>query len=142
MTDQSYSKLAEIWPLCGEVSQAIYAATRPVVNPIINETGLTQPHVVYVLLWARAIEPTPISPARIQQRFPYATADSWIQPMAILAERQLLEAQGDGSYRFTPGGRAIVTRVLTEFYAGLAGVEKSIELQAIRDAGFAFRSRF
>ena len=43
-----------------------------------------------------------------------------------LAERQLLEAQGDDSYRLTPGGRALATRLLKEFYAGLAGIEKSI----------------
>ncbi len=46
--------------------------------------------------------------------------------MITLAERQLLEAQG-GSYRLTPGGRALITRLLKEFYAGLAGIEKSIE---------------
>ena len=47
--------------------------------------------------------------------------------MMMLAERQLLEVQGDGSYRLAPGGRAIATRLLKEFYAGLAGIEKSLE---------------
>jgi len=43
MTDQPFSKFAEMWPLCGEVSQAIFTVTRPVVDPIVDETGLTQP---------------------------------------------------------------------------------------------------
>ncbi|CAG0929896.1 hypothetical protein TFLX_01469 [Thermoflexales bacterium] len=126
MTDQAFTKLAEIWPLCGEASQAIYTATRPFVNPIINETGLTQPRVVHTLLLARAVEPAPISPERIWRRYPYGTQAGWVQPMVTLAERQLLEAAGDGTYRLSPGGRAITTRILKEFYAGLTGIEKSI----------------
>jgi hypothetical protein len=129
MTDQSFSKLAEIWSLCGETSQTIYTMTRPFVTPIVDETGLTQPRVVHTLLMARALEPESISPERVCQRYPYATRDSWDQPMQALAERQLLAKQGDGSYQLTPGGRAIVTRLLKEFYGGLAGLEKSIELE-------------
>lgn len=128
MTDQPFTKFAEVWPLCGEVSQSIYTATRPFVNPIVNETGLTQPHAVHTLLLARAIEPDPISPDRVWRRYPYATRSSWEQPLVTLVERQLLEAQGNGSYRLTPGGRAITTRILKEFYAGLTSVEKSIEV--------------
>jgi hypothetical protein len=128
MTDQVFTKFVEVWPLCGEASQAIYTATRPVVDPIVNETGLTQPRVVHTLLLARAVEPDPIAPERILRRYPYAARSSWEQPMMTLAERQLLEAQGDGSYRLAPGGRAITTRILKEFYAGLAGIEKSIEV--------------
>ncbi len=127
MSDQPFAKFIEVWPLCGEASQAIYAATRPFVGPIVNETGLTQPRVVQALLLARAVEPDSISPERILQRYPYDARTSWEQPLIILVERQLLEAQGDGSYRLTPGGRAITTRILKEFYAGLAGIEKSIE---------------
>ncbi len=127
MTDQPFTKFTEMWPLCGEVSQATYTATRPFVNPIINETGLTQPRVVHTLLLARAVEPDAISPERIGRRYPYGVLAGWAQAMGILAERQLLEAQGDGSYRLTPGGRAITTRILKEFYAGLAGIEKLIE---------------
>jgi hypothetical protein len=127
MTDQLFTKFAEMWPLCGEVSQAIYTATRPVVNPVVNKTGLTQPRVVHTLLIARAIEPDAISPRRIWRRYPYGVQENWVQPMVTLAERQLLEAQGDGSYQLTPGGRAMTTRILKEFYAGLAGIEKSIE---------------
>lgn len=126
MPDQAFAKFVEVWPLCGEVSQAIYTATRSFVNPIINETGLTQPRVVHTLLLARAIEPDPLSPERIGRRFSYEVLLGWAQAMEILAERQLLEAQSDGSYRLTPGGRAITTRILKEFYAGLAGIEKSI----------------
>jgi Helix-turn-helix family len=127
MTDQPFTKFAEVWPLCGEASQAIFTATRPFVDPIVNETGLTQPRVVHTLLVARAIEPDAISPERICRRYPYGTLASWAQPMETLAERQLLDAQGNGSYRLTPGGRAIITRLLKEFYAGLVGIEKSIE---------------
>ena len=126
MTDQMFRKFAEIWPLCGEVSQSIYTVTRPFVNPIVNETGLTQPRVVPTLLMARAIEPDAISPERIGRRYPYGTVAGWAQPMETLAERQLLAAQSDDSYCLTAGGRALVTRLLKEFYAGLAGVEKSI----------------
>jgi hypothetical protein len=126
MTDQPFTKFAEVWPLCGEVSQAIYIATRPFVNPIVDETGLTQPRVVYALLQARALEPESISPERVCQRYPYATRESWDQPMRALTERQLFTAPGDGSYQLAPGGRAIVTRLLKEFYAGLAGIEGSI----------------
>jgi hypothetical protein len=126
MTDQPFTKFTEMWPLCGEVSQAIFTATRSVVDPIVNETGLTQPGAVHTLLVARALEPEAVSPERIWRRYPYGTLERRAEPMAALAERQLLEAQGDGSYRLTPGGRAIVTRLLKEFYAGLAGIEKSI----------------
>ena len=128
MTNQAFTKFAEVWPLCGEVSQAIYTVTRPFVNPIVNESGLTQPRVVHTLLIARAIEPDAISAERIWRRYPYGTPASWVQPMVTLAERQLLEAQASGSYRLTPGGRAITTRLLKEFYAGLTGIEKSIEV--------------
>lgn len=128
MTNQAFTKFAAVWPLCGEVSQAIYTVTRPFVNPIVNETGLTQPRVVHTLLIARAIEPDAISAERIWRRYPYGTPASWVQPMVTLAERQLLEAQASGSYRLTPGGRAITTRLLKEFYAGLTGIEKSIEV--------------
>ena len=126
MTDQPFTKFAERWPLCGEASQAIYTVTRPFVDPIINETGLTQPRVVQTMLIARAIEPDDISPERVWRRYPYGTREGWAQPMETLAERQLLETAGAGSYRLTAGGRAIITRLLKEFYAGLAGVEKSI----------------
>jgi hypothetical protein len=127
MTELSFTKLTAIWPLCGEASQAIYTATRPFVTPFIDETGLTQPRVVHTLLLARALEPESISPERVCRRYPYATQASWTQPMVTLTERQLLTAQGDESYQLTPGGRALVTRLLKEFYSGLAGIEKSIE---------------
>jgi hypothetical protein len=127
MIDQPFTKFAEVWPLCGEVSQGIFTVTRPFVNPIVDETGLTQPRVVHTLLIARAIEPDAISPERTWRRYPYGALANWSQPLVTLAERQLLDAQGAGSYRLTPGGRALVTRLLKEFYAGLAGIEKSIE---------------
>ncbi len=127
MTDQPLMKFAEVWPLCGEASQAISTATRPFVNPIVAETGLTQPREVLTLQVARAIEPEAITPERIWRRYPYGTLDGWILPMVTLAERQLLVAQSDGSYQLTPGGRALIRRLLKEFYAGLAGIEKSIE---------------
>ena len=38
--------------------------------------------------------------------------------MKELAERDLLEDQSDGSYRLTAGGRAVIARILKEFYAG------------------------
>jgi DNA-binding PadR family transcriptional regulator len=82
-----------------------------------------------MLLMARAVEPDAISPERLWRRYPYGSLAKWTQSMATLTERQLLEAQGDGSYHLTPGGRALVTRLLKEFYAGLAGIEKSIELE-------------
>jgi hypothetical protein len=82
---------------------------------------------MHTLLIARAIEPDAISPERVWRRYPYGTQAGWAKPMEALAQRQLLEAQGAGAYRLTVGGRAIVTRLLKEFYAGLAGVEKSIE---------------
>jgi hypothetical protein len=126
MTDQPFTKFTELWPLCGEASQAIYTATRPVVGPIVNETGLTQPGAMQTLLVARAIEPDALTPERIWRRYPYGTLERRAEPMASLAERRLLEVEDDGSYRLTPGGRAIVTRLLKEFYAGLAGVEKTI----------------
>lgn len=126
MTDQPFTKFAEVWPLCGEASRAIYTVTRSFVNPIIDETGLTQERVVHTLLIARAIEPDAISPERVWRRYPYDALANWAQPMESLVERQLLEVQGDGSYRLTAGGRAIITRLLKEFYAGLVGVEKSI----------------
>jgi hypothetical protein len=127
MTDQPFTRFAEIWPLCGEASQAIYTATRPFIDPIVTETGLTQPRVVHTLLIARAVEPEAISPERIWRRYPYGTQAGWAQPMITLAERQLLAAQGDGFYRLTPDGQAIITRIMNEFCAGLAGIEKSIE---------------
>ena len=127
MTDQPFTKFGDVWPLCGETSQAIFTVTRPFVNPIVDETGLTQPRVVHTLLVARAIEPEAITPERIWRRYPYGTLDGWVQPMIALAERYLLEAQGDGSYRLTPGGRALITRLLKEFYVGLARIEKSTE---------------
>jgi hypothetical protein len=127
MTEPSFKKLTEIWPLCGEASQAIFTVTRPFVTPIADETGLTQPRTLHTLLLALALDPESISPERVCQRYPYATRDSWDQPMQALAERQLLAKQAAGSYQLTPGGRAIVTRVLKEFYGGLAGLEKSIE---------------
>jgi len=131
MTELPFTKLTEIWPLCGEASQEIFTVTRPFVNPIVDETGLTQPRVVYTLLLARALEPDPISPKRVCRRYPYATRESWEQPMRALTERQLFTAQGDESYQLTPGGRALVTRLLKEFYAGLAGIEKSIEVEVL-----------
>jgi hypothetical protein len=128
MTDQPFTKFAAVWPLCGEVSQGIFTVTRPFVNPIVDEIGLTQPRVVHTLLMARAVEPDAISPERIWRRFPYDVLENWARPLVTLTERQLLEAQGDGSYRLTPGGRALITRLLKEFYVGLAGIEKSIEV--------------
>jgi hypothetical protein len=126
MIDQPYAQLAEVWPLCGEASQSIFTVTRPFVNPLIDETGLTPPRMVHTLLIARGLEPDAISPERIWRRYPYGTREGWAQPLATLTERQLLEMQKDGSYRLTPGGRALVTRLLKEFYVGLADVERAI----------------
>jgi hypothetical protein len=36
--------------------------------------------------------------------------------------------QADGSYRLSTGGRAVITRLVKEFYAGLAGIEQAIRL--------------
>ncbi len=136
MNDQPFTKFAEVWPRCGEVSQAIYTATRPFVNPIVEETGLTQPGAVQTLLVARAIEPEALAPERIWQQRPYESLEGRVQLVITLAERQLLETQGNGSYRLTPGGRALITRLLKEFYAGLAGIEKTIEpVFSATDAG-------
>ena len=49
MTDQPFTKFAEVWPLCGEVSQAIYQVTRPIVNPLVEELGLARGRELYAL---------------------------------------------------------------------------------------------
>ncbi len=123
MTDQSFSTYADVWPLCGETSQAIFTLTRPVVNPMIEELGLRG--LLNTLLTARSYEPEPISPDRMYRRTPYASLASWEKPLPTLAERDLLAANGDGSFQLTAGGRAIVTRLLKEFYAGLAKIEQA-----------------
>lgn len=127
MTDQTFTKFAEVWPLCGEVSQAIYQLTRPIINPLVEELGLARGRGLYALLTARSYEPEPLSPERVCRRTPYAAPESlWaFLPIKELAERDLLEAQSDGSYRLTVGGRAVIARILKEFYAGLAGIEQT-----------------
>ncbi len=129
MTDQAIPGYAEIWLLGSETSQAIYKLTRPIVNPLTEELGLSQGGRLFALLSARSYEPEPLSPDRFNRRTPYASTDStWaLLPVQELAERDLLAAQADGSYRLTAGGRAVIARLLKEFYAGLAGIEQTIE---------------
>ena len=128
MTDQPFTKFAEVWPLCGEVSQAIYQLTRPIINPLAEELGLARGRGLYALLTARSYEPEPLSLERLCRRTPYASPESlWtFLPIEELAERDLLVAQSDGTYRLTTGGRAVIARILKEFYAGLAGIEQTI----------------
>jgi hypothetical protein len=128
MTNQPFTKCAEVWPLCSEVSQAIYQLTRPIINPLAEELGPAQGRGLYALLTARSYEPESLSLERVCRRTPYASPETaWaFLPVKELAERDLLEAQNDGSYRLTTGGRAVIARILKEFYAGLAGIEQSI----------------
>jgi hypothetical protein len=127
MTNRDFTQFVAIWPLCNEASQAIYTVTRRFVTPTIQETGMNVPRAMYSLLMARAVEPQPISVQRVWRRYPYATRSSWEQTLTSLAERQLLEVQSGADYQLTAGGRALVSRVLKEFHAGLAEIEKSIE---------------
>jgi hypothetical protein len=128
MTDPAFTKFAEVWPLCGEVSQAIYQLTRPIINPLAEELGLARGRGLYALLTARSYEPESLSLERVCRRTPYASPQSmWtFLPVKELGERDLLESQSDGSYRLTAGGRAVIARILKEFYAGLAGIEQTI----------------
>jgi DNA-binding PadR family transcriptional regulator len=126
LTEAQIKLYAKVWPLAGNVSQAIYTATRSVISPAIEAADLAQPGLFYLLLTAQTFEPDPISAEIICRRYPYAAPQIWDQRMVALVDRQLLARDGDHTYRLTEAGRAILSRIAEMFYNQLGQIEQSL----------------
>lgn len=133
LTEAQIKLYAEVWPLVGNVSQAIYTATRSVIAPAIEAVDLARPGLFYLLLTAQTFEPDPISAEIICRRYPYAAPQIWDQRMVALVDKQLLASAGDQAYRLTEAGRTILRQITEMFYNQLGKIEPSLHTSITAD---------
>jgi hypothetical protein len=133
LTEAQIKRYAEVWPLAGNVSQAIYTATRSVISPAVEAADLAHPGLFYLLLTAQTFEPEPISAEIIGRRNPYTALQIWDQRLAALVDRQLLARDGAQAYRLTEAGRAILRRITEMFYTELGKIEPALHTSISAD---------
>jgi hypothetical protein len=83
----------------------------PAYQKFAAEMGLQQQDV-YLVQTAVTFDPEPVNDAAIRIRFPYAAAGAYEEALAGAAERDFLEAAGEGDYRLTEAGRLLARRLL------------------------------
>ncbi len=129
--DEAIKTRNDLWPLAGEISGSIYKLTRPVIDPLFAEMELAERGLVFMLLQAANFDPAPVSSKAIHRRYPYAVVSNWAEPLAKLAKKGLLAADGDGDYYLTDNGRSALTRFLDTFRNHLGAVETDLDLDRL-----------
>jgi predicted transcriptional regulator len=112
--------LEQLWSLSREAAQAIPAAVRNEVNPLLEKHGLNQPGYFFVLLTAKRLEPDPISVARLSTRGPYTNPTVYDGFLTEVAEAGFIAARKkNGGYELTERGRTALQEVNHAFYTRL-----------------------
>ncbi len=121
-----------------KVSQAIYAVAHSTLEAIYTDADIAERGLPFTLLFARAIEPEPISGETISAQFPYSTPSSWQDHMKKLAKKGLLAGNGGSTYHLTDNGRNLWSHVRKNFddrlrdtESALAGVFSAAELDRL-----------
>jgi DNA-binding MarR family transcriptional regulator len=122
---------AMVWNLLGELPRYLLALTREVVIPAIEEYGLNQPGLFYVLQRAYALAPQPIEVATFTATDPYSNPTRYQEFTARAAEAGLTRALGDGRYQITDQARTVWEDLNRLFYLRLG------ELEALSEEEFA-----
>jgi hypothetical protein len=94
-----------------------------VVAPAIEEYGLNQPGLFYMLRRAYALAPEPIEVATFTATDPYSNPTRYQEATVRVAEAGLTRALGDGKYEATDRGRETWEGLNDLFYVRLGELE-------------------
>jgi hypothetical protein len=115
-TDEFVAANADLWPIAGRISQAIYTLTRPAMNPASEAVNLSEPGVLFTLLTAYATDPEPLSAVAFYRRFPYGRPENREPVFQALVTKDMLTTGGEREYRLTADGRKVAIHLLGVFY--------------------------
>lgn len=120
------------WNLLNNLPQHLLALTREVVVPAIEEYGLDQPGLFYVLRRAYALAPEPIELDTFTSTDPYANPMRYRDMVARAAEAGLVLGAGAGQYVISDAWRHAWEDVNRRFYRRLGELETLSQDELVR----------
>jgi Mn-dependent DtxR family transcriptional regulator len=116
--DNATAAFSEVREITTSISGSLFALTRPSVDPVMEKLSLTERGVPFSLIQARGYHPDTVSGTKIkEERFPYATAESWDSRLEKLVELGYLEK--DGEFSLTEAGQDAMEKILGAFRSHL-----------------------
>lgn len=100
-----------LWELTQEAWRTLLARYEPVVEPMIESSGL-ESRVWSLLIAALTFEPENISPSYLMVRGPYTSADEYVRRLSAAADQGYLEEVAAAEFRLTAHGRREIERFI------------------------------
>ena len=102
-----------LWRTMRQVLEVVYHTYQPVIADFLQRYGLSE-HAVSILLAAITMEPSTISPERLQVRGPYTAEQTWMARLHAAAEKGFLSEPEPGEFRLNRQGRSRVQKLIAE----------------------------
>jgi hypothetical protein len=103
----------DLWGLIRETGRAIWPHYQPVLERILENTGLDG-RSMSLLIAVLTIEPDTTTPAHLLIRNPYTSAEQYFSSLAHAARLGYLGEVSQGEFRMTPEGRRIAQQFIDE----------------------------
>lgn len=128
----------DLWELVGETGRTIWPHYQPVLERILDNTGLDG-RSMSLLIAVLAIEPDTTTPAHLLIRNPYTSAEQYFARLAHAARLGYLGEVSQGDFRMTPEGRRIVQQFIDEARYTMAEADPLPRPESQRLAGLLGR---
>jgi hypothetical protein len=102
-----------LWALIRELGSAIASGYRPVIEKVLEKSGLDG-RELSLLLAVWTFEPDNTTPAHLLVRNPYASAELYFARLSSTARLGYLGEVAPGEFRLTPDGRQLVDRFIAD----------------------------
>jgi hypothetical protein len=103
----------DLWELVRETGRTIWPHYQPVLERILDNTGLDG-RSISLLVTVLTIEPDTTTPAHLLIRNPYTSAEQYFARLAHAARLDYLGEVSQGDFRMTPEGRRIAQQFIDE----------------------------
>jgi hypothetical protein len=128
----------DLWELVRETGRTIWPHYQPVLERILENTGLDG-RSMSLLVAVLTIEPDTTTPAHLLIRNPYTSAEQYFARLAHAARLGYLGEVSQGDFRMTPEGRRIAQQFIDEARHAMAGADPLPLRESQRLAGLLGR---
>lgn len=128
----------DLWDLVRDTGRAIWPHYQPVLEHILENTGLDA-RSMSLLVAVLTIEPDTTTPAHLLIRNPYTSAEQYFAHLAHAARLGYLGEVSQGDFRMTPEGRRITQQFIDEARYAMAEADPLPRAESQRLAGLLGR---
>ncbi|HZD56401.1 MAG TPA: hypothetical protein VE136_06755 [Anaerolineales bacterium] len=128
----------DLWELVRETGRAVWPHYQPVLERILENTGLDG-RSMSLLVAVLTIEPDTTTPAHLLIRNPYTSAEQYFARLAHAARLDYLGEVSQGDFRMTPEGRRITQQFIDEARYAMADADPLPLRESQRLAGLLGR---